>query len=169
VTFLEVAVDQALQSCVDEVIVVLGKRLAPAKDLLEPRPRLRVIVDAEHSEKRACLIATALKVAPDDATGFFIAYADDRSPNRDEIDQFLSVATRAGKPLVVRDATHRDLLPMYFDRSLKIEFSNASDDATLRHMVERDPSRLSHVRAGADSGKPVGARVTRGVRRRTRS
>ncbi|MFN0207634.1 MAG: NTP transferase domain-containing protein [Planctomycetota bacterium] len=168
-TFLESAVEQALLSCADEVVVILGKRLAAAKDSLEPRPRLRVIVNHEHTEKRSRLLEAAFHVASKDATGFFIAYADDRGPQSPEIDQFLSVAMRTGKPLVMRDGLNRELLPMLIDRSLKSELLNDLDDETLRRVVERDASRLCLVRVGVDKIAPVRARAARVVRRRTRS
>lgn len=174
-TFLELAVEQALLSCADEVIVVLGKRIAPARELLEPRPRLRVVIDEKHTEKRAKLLESALHSVSQDTTTFFVEYADDRAPSSTEIDQFLSAAIRAHKPLVLRDDSEHALLPVLVDRALKSELLSNLDDETLRRVVERDPSRLCLVRAGAVTNKTPakgtnkGAGGARPVRRRARS
>lgn len=169
VTHLEAAVEQALLSCADEVVVVLGKRIAPARDLLEPRPRLRVVVDLEHAEKRSKLLAAGLSNASREATAFFVEYADDRAPSSVEIDQFLSAASRAHKPLVLRDDGEHPLLPALIDRSLKSELLSDLDDESLRRVVERDPSRLCLVRAGSAFRSKPAARRPRTARRRSRS
>lgn len=169
VTFLETAVEQALLSCADEVIVVLGKRLAQARELLEQRPRLRVIVDEKHTEKRAKLLETALRHVSPDSTTFFVEYADDRAPSATEIDQFLSAAIREHKPIVLRDDTQHALLPLLIDQALKSELLSNLDDTTLRRVVERDPSRLILVRSGVANNKTAArAKVTRPARRKAR-
>lgn len=169
-TFLELAVEQALLSCADEVIVVLGKRIGPSRELLELRPRLRVVVDEEHTEKRAKLLEKALGLVSAESTTLFVEYADDRAPSSAVIDQFLSAAIRAHKPLVLRDDSQHLLMPVLIDRALKSELLSNLDDETLRRVVERDPSRLCLVRDGGSPAKTTRRpRAPRPARRRTRS
>lgn len=159
VTYLERAVEQALASCADEVVVVIGRRVAHARDVLEPRARLKVIVDPLHTEKRAALLATGIRGSSAEATAFFAAYGDDRAPAAKEIDQFLAASSRGHKPLVLRfDKKKRSLLPLLFDRTLKSELLSDVDDETLRRVVERDPSRLSLVPVEAKSSPPARGR-----------
>jgi CTP:molybdopterin cytidylyltransferase MocA len=170
-TYLESAVEQALDSVVDEVVVVLGRKVASSREMLEPRSRLRVVVDREHTEKRSALLKAGFQGATDDATAFFVAYADERFPLAQEIDLFLSAASREGKALVLRGGRHGDLFPVLFDRSLKSEMLSDVNDQTLRRVVERDPSRLCLV-IGEASPVPSPAkraRSKRPVRRRSRS
>ncbi len=153
---LELAVEQALASCVDEVVVVLGRRVAPAREVLESRARLRVVVDRVHTEKRAALLREGLSAASREATAFFVAYGDDRAPSAVEIDQFLSAASRGHKPVVLRiDRRSRDLLPALVVRDLESELLSDLDDASLRRVVERDPSRLGLVRAEIKVSAPA--------------
>src|SRR6185436_3360683 len=99
---LEFAVEQALLSVVDEVVVVLGKKAASARELLEARPRLKVVVDREHTEKRSALLKAGIRAAASDATAFMVAYGDDRAPSHHEIDLFLAAASHDKKLLVLR-------------------------------------------------------------------
>jgi len=156
---IETAVEEALQSCVDEVVVVLGRRVASAQGTLEPRPRLRVILDKAHSEKRAALLAAGIRNASPESTAYFVALGDDRAPSSVEIDRFLAAALRGGKPIAVRgDRTRRDPFPMLFERSVRAELLADLDDDGLRRIVESDPSRLCLVRG--DRPAPAEARRT---------
>jgi CTP:molybdopterin cytidylyltransferase MocA len=162
---LETAVENALSSCADEVVVVLGRRLAHAREMLEPRGRLRVVVDAVHTEKRAALLAAGVRASSPEATAYFVEYADDRAAGTSDLDLFLSAAVREGKPIAVRrDAGRADIFPLLFLRSVRAEILADLDDEGLRRVVERDPSRLCLVR----KEQPVAAPAPVGRRGRTR-
>jgi CTP:molybdopterin cytidylyltransferase MocA len=172
VTYLESAVEQALMSVVDEVVVVLGRRVGMAREVLEKRPRLKVVVDREHTEKRSALLRYGVQASSPDAKAFFVAYADDRFPQFHEIDLFLAAASREGKPLVLRGGRAGALLPALFDRALLSEMLSDVNDLTLRRVVERDPSRLCLVISEESAAPPPvvkRARTARRVRRRSRS
>lgn len=170
-THLESSVEQALLSVVDEVVVVLGRKVALAKGMLEPRPRLRVVVDRVHAEKRSALLRTGFHAASRDATAFFVAYADERFPAAHEIDLFLAASSKEGKPLVLRGGREGALFPVLFDRSLESEMLSDVNDQTLRRVVERDPSRLCLVVGEKAPAARTSrrSRAKRPVRRRTRS
>lgn len=154
---LETAVDEALRSCVDEVVVVLGRRVASAQGQLEARPRLRVVIDKAHSEKRTALMTAGIRNASPETTAYFVSLGDDRAPSSLEIDRFLAAALRGGKPIAVRgDRRRRDLFPMLFERSVRAELLADLDDEGLRRIVEGDPSRLCLVRG--DRGAPTATR-----------
>lgn len=172
VTFLESAVEQALLSVVDEVVVVLGKRVAAAREVLEQRQRLRVVVDREHTEKRSSLLRFGVQAASPDSKALFVAYADDRFPRAHEIDLFLSAASREKKSLVLRGGKGGSLFPALFDRALLSEMLSDVNDKTLRRVVERDSTRLclvvgEHIATAPRAGRR--ARSARRVRRRSRS
>ncbi|HKE01218.1 MAG TPA: NTP transferase domain-containing protein [Planctomycetota bacterium] len=144
---LELAVENALSSCADEVVVVLGKRVAHAREMLEPRGRLKVVVDAVHTEKRAALLAAGVRAASPEATAYYVEYADDRAAASADLDLFLSAAVREGKPIAVRrDSGRADIFPLLFLRSVRSELLADLDDEGLRRAVERDPSRLCVVK-----------------------
>jgi CTP:molybdopterin cytidylyltransferase MocA len=146
-TRLETAVENALASVADEVVVVLGRRVAQARAILEPRPRLRVVTDPLHTEKLSALLSTGIRASSPEATAYFVAYGDDRAPRTGEVNGFLNSAAREGKPITVRgDRTRSEVLPILFERSLRNEILRESGDEGLRRLVEGDPTRLGLVR-----------------------
>ena len=145
-TTVSAATDALLRSCVDEVVVVLGKRASETAGDIRPAPRLRVVADPDHAEKDRDLLRVGLDSASPEATAYVVHRCDSVPLTPGTIDRLLSHFLRGGRPIaVVVNGVGLDH-PVFISRTLREELQEPGEEGWLRALIARDPSRFLVLR-----------------------
>lgn len=135
-----------LRTCVDEVIIVLGKRVAESSPELPTGPRVRIIADPEHVEKERALLRVGLDAAHADATTYLIHRIDGPPLSSAAINRVLAHYLRGGRPIAVLVHGVGIEYPVLVSRRLREELLEPGQGNWLRCLIERDPTRFLVLR-----------------------
>lgn len=138
--------EMLLRTCADEVVIVLGKRIADSNPNLPTGPRIRIIADPEHVEKERALLRVGLDAAHPDTTMYLIHRVDGPSLSTPAVNRILAHYLRGGRPIAVLVHGVGLEYPVLVSRRLREELIEPGQGNWLRCLIERDPSRFLVLR-----------------------
>jgi len=145
---LQHAVDAAVASCLDEVVVVLGHCADEIRDALVLGERARVVVNPEFGDGQITSLRCGLAAVSPDAVAAAVLLGDQPSLGSERIDAmvaaFLAAGVRAARP-VYPDAEGRPGHPVLLARAVFPELAALRGDQGARTLFAGRPPDVLEV------------------------
>jgi molybdenum cofactor cytidylyltransferase len=149
---LRVVVDRALESSLEEVVVVLGHRAEEVGSVLPPDRRIRSVINPHFTGGLSTSLAAGLRAAPPDAEAAVILLGDQPGLRPDAIAAVIEAFRRTGARAVQAGYGGRPAHPTLLARSVWAEvMSQMTGDAGALDVLRRHPSWRSIAEVG---GRP---------------
>jgi molybdenum cofactor cytidylyltransferase len=154
---LQIVIDNALESQLDEIILVLGSNAESVRAVLDPATvsRIRVVVNREHASGQSSSVRAGLAATDDRARGAAILLGDQPGVTGELInrvlDRFAAGGTRLLRPEYGGDGTpivpgH----PVLLARSIWAETAGLTGDAGARSLLRDHPDWLTTIHMDGD-------------------
>lgn len=137
------AVESALGSDVDRVLVVVGEEGSAVRDALEDLPAA-VVLNPDHQEGMASSIRVGVAALPDGVEWVVILLGDQPEVTPEVVNRVLE-ARGAGRPMVAPVYRGRQGNPVAFHASVFPELEALTGDEGGRPLLERDPGRVTRL------------------------
>lgn len=142
------AVDAALESGVDEVVVVLGHAAAAVREALEGSDRLRIVVNPAYEEGQATSLMTGLAAAPEEARAAVVLLGDQPGISPGHIRSILRCYAETAGPVVRARYGEAPGHPVLLDRSVWEAVMAITGDRGARDLLRQHPEWVVDVPLG---------------------
>jgi molybdenum cofactor cytidylyltransferase len=154
---LQIVVDNALDSQLDEIILVLGAEAESVRAALDPVSvsRIHVVVNPDHASGQSSSLRAGLAAADDGARGAAILLGDQPGVTSDLIDRVLDLFA-AGHTRLLRPEYGGDGIPrvpghpVLLARSVWPETARLTGDAGARSLIRDHPDWLATLHVDGD-------------------
>ena len=147
---VERAVDAALASSAEPVIVVLGHQAAEIAQRLGDR-RIVAVVNPDYALGLSTSLKRGLAAAPDDADGAIICLADMPGIGRMLIDRLVAAFNPLeGREIIVPVRQGKRGNPVLWSRRFFPELQNVTGDTGAKHVIGAYPEYLTEIEADDD-------------------
>jgi molybdenum cofactor cytidylyltransferase len=144
-TIFENSLHSLLRSEVDEVIIVINKKMKafgiPLRD-----PRIRVLTNPHYKKGMSTSIRRGLRAIRPNTRGILIALGDQPYLKPRTVNALIHAFNRKRGEIIVPSYRGRRGHPVIFDRSYKDELSKLRGDTGARAILERYPEKVFKVR-----------------------
>lgn len=143
-SLLQHVIDNALQSKVGEVIVVLGAEAPKLRREIKPT-QVQIIENASYQEGLSTSLKAGLQAVNPRAQAVLVLLGDQPLVSHDIIDALIDKYEKSGSLIVAPVYRGRRGNPVLFARSLIPELSRVTGDKGGREIIEKHPDRLATV------------------------
>ncbi len=146
------AVERALASQVDEVVVVVGPNRADMERALAGTAA-RLVDNPDHLTGMASSLRAGLQALDPTADAVVVLLSDQPFQGAQVIDRLIETYRATGRPIVVPLYAGRRGNPVLFDRSLFAELERQQGDQGGREVIVADPTRVATVEFESDDAQ----------------
>jgi len=143
-SLLQHVIDNALQSKVGEVIVVLGAEATKLRREIK-QSQVQIIENASYKEGLSTSLKAGLQAVSPQAQAVLILLGDQPLISHDIIDALIDKYEESGSIMVAPVYKGKRGNPVLFDSSLIPELSRVTGDKGGREIIEKHPAQLATV------------------------
>jgi len=143
-SLLQRVIDNALQSKVGEVIVVLGAEATKLRREIK-QSQVKIIENASYKEGLSTSLKAGLQAVSPQAQAVLILLGDQPLISHDIIDALIDKYEESGSIMVAPVYKGKRGNPVLFDSSLIPELSRVTGDKGGREIIEKHPAQLATV------------------------
>ena len=143
-SLLQHVIDNALQSKVGEVIVVLGAEATKLRREIK-QSQVQIIENASYKEGLSTSLKAGLQAVNPQAQAVLILLGDQPLISHDIIDALIDKYEESGSIMVAPVYKGKRGNPVLFDSSLIPELSRVTGDKGGREIIEKHPAQLATV------------------------
>lgn len=143
-SLLQHVIDNALQSKVSEVIVVLGADAAKLRREIK-QSQVQIIENASYKEGLSSSLKVGLQAISPQAQAVLVLLADQPLVSHAVIDALIDKYEESGSIIVAPVYNGKRGNPVFFDSSLLPELLRVTGDKGGREIIEKHPAQLATV------------------------
>jgi len=149
-TIFEQCLHSLLRSNVDEVIVVINRRLEGFVPLLRDR-RIKVLINPQYKRGMSTSIRRGLQAIHPQTRGILIALGDEPRVKARTINGLIQAFAQKRGEIIIPFYRGRRGHPVIFDRSYKGELSRLRGDVGAKSILEKYPERVFEFRTKSEA------------------
>jgi molybdenum cofactor cytidylyltransferase len=143
-SFVQIAVDNAIEAGLDPIIVVIGSHAAEVRSSIGNR-KVVIVENKDWSHGQSTSVRSGIQALPNDINAALFMPIDQPNLSPQIIRTIADTCRSTGKPIVVANVNGKRTTPTLFDRSLFADIISIEGDRGPRELIDRDPERTSKV------------------------
>jgi molybdenum cofactor cytidylyltransferase len=153
-SFVQIAVDNALEAGCKPVIVVLGSHAAEIRSNLQHRPVI-MIENPDWPHGQSTSVRMGLQALPKNIKAALFMPIDQPNLTSTILNAIAASYRATGKPIVVAAVNGKRTTPVLFDRSLFNDILSVEGDRGPRELIDQNPERVSKVEIDPEAAVDV--------------
>ncbi|CAN5516851.1 hypothetical protein BH23CHL4_BH23CHL4_06700 [soil metagenome] len=142
---LQHAIDHALRSLLDELVIVLGYEYAQVRELIWEGWHGQIVVNPHYTEGQSGSVQAGIRTVSASMNAAMMLLGDQPGVTTDIIDQLVDVYTRKRPLLVVPRYNSKRGNPVIIDRSLFAEIENLTGDTGAKSLLDAHASEIEYL------------------------
>ena len=143
IPLIKYAVDNVLNSSIDELIIVLGYQKKIIEKLISKNEKIKIVFNENFENGMASSIKTGLNHFSDKTESFFICLGDMPMINKDIYNQLIK--SKKDKEIIVPTYKGQQGNPVLFDKSMKEKIMSISGDAGAKKILELNKDKILNL------------------------